>query len=95
MITGTSVIELKRWIFDKVSREAKTHNTFIDVEYVNGYYADVEKDTVKAIGDITRETEKAYCIKFSSGAIDGSYAGWNSWIPKSQVISISERGKDL
>lgn len=80
------IIEMKRWIYDKISEDAKRYNTFIDVEHVNGYYADTEKDTVKAIGEILKETEKAIQVKFSTGSVVGSYKGWTAWLPKSQLI---------
>lgn len=79
-------ITLKRWIFDKIQSEAARYNRFIDTTYVDGYYADTEKDQVTAIGNIIKETEKAIQIEFSTGSIDGNCNGWKAWVPKSQIV---------
>ena len=85
-----TAITLKRWIFDKISAEAERYNTYIDIsEYFNDYYVNKENDSVKAVGTVIKETEKAMQIHFESGKIgDGSTKGWTSWVPKSQIISL-------
>lgn len=80
-------LTVKRWIADKAQVEAKIYNYFFNVIYVNGYYADVENDTVTfADVEVIRETEKAINISVSCGAIDGKIGAWKMWVPKSQII---------
>lgn len=78
---------VKRWIADKINVEAKKCNYFPDVEYVNGYYADLENDTVTfADVGILKETEKAVYVSLGCGSVDGKIGRWDSWIPKSQIV---------
>lgn len=79
-------IILKRWIYDKISADAMKYNRYIDCKYFDGYYVNKENDTVSAIGEVIKETEKAMQIKFATGYADGSCKGWIAWVPKSQIV---------
>lgn len=81
---------MKRWMFDKISAEARRYNTWIDVaEYFDNYYVNRSNDTVVAsVAEILKETEKAYQVRFNSGMIgDGSTKGWTAWVAKSQIVA--------
>ena len=79
---------VKRWIADKAQTEAKRYNYFFNVEYVNGFYADIENDTVTLESvEIIKETEKAVQVAIGCGAIDGKVETWNAWLPKSQIVA--------
>lgn len=83
-------MKIKEWIYDKIQDDARRYNRFIDVADTSrnevgaitadegGYIEVIVEETIK-------ETEKAFNVKLSTGEIDGSYMGWNCWIPKSQI----------
>lgn len=80
-------IEMKTWLFDKIQSEANKYHTYIDVEYVNGYYENTETNTVIAyVKEVLKETEKAIQVRFSTGNVDGSTKGWTAWVAKSQIV---------
>lgn len=79
---------VKRWVADKVQTEAKRYNYFFNCEYVNGFYADIENDTVTFENvEVLKETEKAIHIAISCGNIDGKVGSWKAWLPKSQIVA--------
>lgn len=81
-------LTVKRWIADKTDAEAKRYNYFADVEYVNGFYADLENDTVTYSDvEILKETEKAVQVGIACGSIDGKVGTWKTWLPKSQIVA--------
>lgn len=81
-------LTVKRWIADQKNAEAKKLFMFPDVEYVNGFYADVENDTVTFSDvEILGETEKAVHVALWCGSIDGKVGPFKTWFPKSQILN--------
>lgn len=80
-------LKVKRWIIDKAQETAGRYNTYIDfARRTDDGRPLVEDGFVYVIAEeILGESEKAINVRLSSGAVLGSFKGWNVWIPKSQI----------
>ena len=83
-------MKIKEWIYNKIQDEARMYNRFIDVadasrNEVGAITADEDGYIEVIVEEKIKETEKAFNVKLSTGEVDGSYMGWNCWIPKSQI----------
>lgn len=81
-------ITVKRWIADQKNTEAKRYNLFPNVEYISGFYADVENDTVTYTdAEIVAESAKAVKVELGCGNTDGKVGIFTAWLPKSQIVN--------
>lgn len=88
--SGTMKLTVKRWIADQKREEMKRFNYFANMEYVNGYYADTENDTVTySEVEVLKETKKAVLVSIECGNIDGNAGAYKVWMPKSQIVAMA------
>lgn len=78
-------IRIKQWFEEKVQREAKHHNVWLDlkndengIEVIDGY-------VTAYVDEVLAESEKAIKVRLYSGSVVGSVHGWVTWIPKSVI----------
>lgn len=84
------VLKIKKWLFDKIAREASAYNTWIDFDRDDNGLQVVEDGCVYACTrEIIEETEKAVKVRLESGMVQGSYKGWATWLPKSCVEFVA------
>ena len=85
-------ITVKRWIADQKRDEMHKYNLDGCFEYVNGYYADTENDTVTFLAaEVIKETEKAVQVALiCQTRHNQDYRDpFTVWFPKSQVVNIA------
>lgn len=79
-------IRIKRWFADKEQRKAGHFNTYIDLKRnEDGTIEEVDGYVTAYIEEQLAESEKAIKVRLASGAVLGSYNGWELWVPKSVI----------
>jgi len=85
-------ITVKRWMADQKRAEMKKYHLAGCFVYVDGYYADLENDTITFIArEVIKETEKAIQVALECETVyaQNGHEPYKAWFPKSQVVSIN------
>ncbi len=79
-------MKIREWFYDKISTTAKCYNTFIDFKRgADGTSEVVDGYITVFVSEKIAESEKAIKVRLESGAVVGSYKGWETWVPKSVI----------
>lgn len=82
-------MKIKTWFIDKEEDKARRYNIYLDYSRRDEELGQpIEEDGCyyMAIEEVLNETEKAVQVVIASGEVLGSYKGWKTWIPKSQIM---------
>lgn len=84
------IIKVKAWVIDQAHQTARRYNCYIDYAKRNEDGTRKEEDGyIWVYGEeVIAETEKAIQIRLGTGRVVGSYKGWATWIPKSQIGGV-------
>jgi len=86
-------ITVRRWIGDQKYDEMKRYNRAPEFIYTNGYYADIENDTITMVVlNVLKETAKAVQVELETMDLNtDEYVAkkWTTWFPKSQIVAMA------